>query len=466
MGLTILTRCIAVSRLYLACLRVLFESDEPHIIRQVYVMKKILIIGGGAGGLELATQLGRKYGKKGQAEVTLVDRNRTHIWKPLLHEVATGSLDTSTDGVVYHAHAAKHHYIFQLGEFCHLDAEQKTVTLAPSFDSEGEPVLPERQLSYDILVLAVGSVSNDFGTPGVAGQCYFLDSHQQAERFHHGLLNHFIRINQKDDAEELHIAIVGGGATGVELSAELYHVADLLKSYGMPKMTANQLKISLIEAGPRILPALPDRISLSARKELVRLGVTVREGVRVASATKEGFITSEDELIGADMMIWAAGVKAPDFIGRLGVFETNRNNQIVVEPSLQARGHEDIWVIGDCCACEQPDGSWVPPRAQSAHQMAEQVKGNIARILRNQAPEPYLYKDHGSLVNLSRYSTVGSLMGNLTSNSMFIEGRIARAVYVSLYRMHQVAIHGWPKAMLVIVAEKLGKVVRPKMKLH
>ena len=429
-------------------------------------MKKILIIGGGAGGLELATQLGRKYGKKGLAEVTLVDKNRTHIWKPLLHEVATGSLDTSTDGVVYHAHAAKYHYLFQLGEFCHLNAESKTVTLAPSFDSEGEPVLPERQLNYDILILAVGSVSNDFGTPGVADHCYFLDSHQQAERFHHGLLNNFIRINQQERAEELHIAIVGGGATGVELSAELYHVADLLKSYGMPGMSARQLKISLIEAGPRILPALPDRISLSARKELVRLGVEVRESVRVASACKDGFVTADDELIKADMMIWAAGVKAPDFIARLDVFETNRNNQILVEPTLQAKGYSDIWVIGDCCACEQPDGSWVPPRAQSAHQMAEKVRLNLTKVFKGEIPEAYLYKDHGSLVNLSRYSTVGSLMGNLTSNSMFIEGRIARAVYISLYRMHQIAIHGWPKAVLIILAEKLGKVVRPKMKLH
>lgn len=429
-------------------------------------MEQIVIIGGGAGGLELATQLGRRFGRKGKANITLVDKNRTHIWKPLLHEVATGSLDTSTDGVVYHAHAAKHGYTFQLGEFCDLDTEQKTITLAPSFDSEGDQVLPERQLSYDKLVLAIGSVSNDFGTPGVAEHCYFLDSHAQAERFHHGLINNFLRINQKASSDNLEIAIVGGGATGVELSAELYHVADLLKSYGLPQMTAQQLKISLIEAGPRILPALPERISLSARKELVRLGVNVRESVRVASATEDGFLTAEDEEIRADMMIWAAGVKAPDFVSRLGVFETSRNNQVLVQPTLQAKGFDDIWVIGDCCACEQPDGSWVPPRAQSAHQMAECVLNNLIALTKGDPQKPYIYKDHGSLVNLSRYSTVGSLMGNLTGNSMFIEGRIARFVYISLYRMHQIAIHGWPKAMLVILAEKLGKVVRPKMKLH
>jgi len=429
-------------------------------------MQKIIIVGGGAGGLELATQLGHQYGRKGKAEITLVDRNRSHIWKPLLHEVATGSLDINTDGVVYHAHAAKHGYNFQLGEFCGLDPDQKTITLKPTLDESGQQVLPERTLPYDTLVMAIGSVSNDFGTPGVAEHCYFLDSHQQAERFHHGLLNNFMRINQQAHDGQLHIAIVGGGATGVELSAELYHVTELLKSHGMPNMTASQLKITLIEAGPRILPALPDRIAIAARQALVKLGVNVRENVRVQAATTAGFETATGELIEADMTIWAAGVKAPDFLAGLDVFELTRNNQIIVRPSLQSKAHDDIYVIGDCCGCEQPDGSWVPPRAQSAHQMASQVKQNIALSAKGQPQKAYIYKDHGSLVNLSRYSTVGSLMGNLTGDNMFIEGKVARVVYMSLYRMHQIAIHGWAKAMLVIAAEKIGKVVRPKMKLH
>ncbi len=429
-------------------------------------MSKIIIIGGGAGGLELATRLGHQYGKKGTADITLVDRNRSHIWKPLLHEVATGSLDINTDGVVYHAHAAKHCYNFQLGEFCGLNAEEKTVQLRATFDEEGNQVLPERTLSYDTLVMAIGSVSNDFGTPGVAEHCFFLDSHKQAGRFHDALLNNFLRINQQPDVDKLHIAIVGGGATGVELSAELYHVTELIKSYGMPNITASQLKISLIEAGPRILPALPDRIALAARQALVKLGVAVRENVKVQSATAEGFQTADGESINADMMIWAAGVKAPDFLSQLDAFELTRNNQIIVRPTLQSTRHDDIYVIGDCCGCEQPDGSWVPPRAQSAHQMADQVRKNIGLLRKGKPQQSYIYKDHGSLVNLSRYSTVGSLMGNLTGDNMFIEGRIARVVYMSLYRMHQIAIHGWAKAMLVIVAEKIGKVVRPKMKLH
>lgn len=431
-------------------------QSKPH---------KILVIGGGAGGLELATQLGHRYRKNPDIEITMVDQNRSHIWKPLLHEVATGSLDASTDAVVYHAHAAKHQYNFQLGRFSGLNSQEQTVTLAETTDEQGEIILPERKLSYDTLVLGIGSVSNDFNTPGVADHCYFLDTVKQASRFHNALLNNFMRINQQDSGV-LNIAIVGAGATGVELAAELYNVTDMLKTYGMPNMTASQLKVHLIEAGPRILPALPERISISARSELSELGVEVRENTLVKSAQTDGIITSNDELISADMMIWAAGVKAANFLADLKQFDLTRNNQILVKPTLQSRLNDEIFVIGDCCACAQPDGSWVPPRAQSAHQMATMVKHNIHSRLHDKPLKNYLYKDHGSLVNLSRYSTVGSLMGNLTKNSMFIEGKIARLVYISLYRMHQVAIHGWAKAMVVILAEKLSKVVKPKMKLH
>jgi NADH dehydrogenase len=429
-------------------------------------MKTIVIVGGGAGGLELATRLGHKLGKKKRAQIILIDRNRQHIWKPLLHEIATGSLDINSDGVIYRAHAAAHHYQFQLGAMIGLDNASKVIRLESLHDDGGKEVLPEREIAYDTLVMAVGSVSNDFGTPGVAEHSYFLDSHHQAERFHMALLNQFLRINQKSTEAELRLAIVGGGATGVELAAELNHVADLLKVYGMPDMSAKRLKIDLIEAGPRILPALPQRIAAAAKKELNSLGITIHENVRVTSADESSFITLDGDPVKADLKVWAAGVKAPDFIETIGLFETNKNGQIVVKPSLLSTVDDSIFVIGDCCACEQPDGSWVPPRAQSAHQMASLVYKNILMAEQGKALQEYLYKDHGSLVNLSRYSTVGSLMGNLTKGSMFIEGRMARLVYVSLYRMHQVAIHGWLKASAVYFAQKIGSSVKPKMKLH
>ncbi|QQX82614.1 NAD(P)/FAD-dependent oxidoreductase [Shewanella sp. KX20019] len=427
---------------------------------------KIVIVGGGAGGLELATQLGRKLGKKNLAQIILVDRNRTHIWKPLLHEVATGSLDSDLDGVVYSAHAAKQGYQFQLGTFCGLNSESKLLSVAAITDDMGKELLPERKIKYDKLVIAIGSVSNDFNTPGVQENCFFLDSHQQANRFHNALLDSFTRVHQSDSINELNIAIVGGGATGVELSAELYHVTDLLKVYGLSRMTADKLNIHLVEAGPRILPALTERIASSARRELSQLGVSVMENTRISEATSAGFMTAEGQLIAANLMLWAAGVKAPDFIRDLALFELNRANQIKVQTNLKSTVNEDIYVIGDCCAFEQADGSFVPPRAQSAHQMAQCAEKNIIREMNAESLVDYVYVDHGSLVNLSRYSTMGSLMGNLTKSSMFVEGKIARFVYISLYRMHQRAIHGSLKTVALWLAEKLMRVVRPRMKLH
>lgn len=428
---------------------------------------KVVIIGGGAGGLELATQLGHKLGKKKHADILLVDKNRTHIWKPLLHEVATGSIDPDLDGVVYSAHAAKHYYRFQLGTFCNIDQNNKTITLAALHDELDHIILPERKVKYDHLVIAIGSVSNDFNTPGIKEHCYFLDSNQQAERFQHTLLDSFTRLHQDDNQQQsLNIAIVGGGATGVELSAELYHVSDLLKLYGLTNMTAKRLHIHLIEAGPRILPALPERIATSAKRELLKLGVIVRENTQVKAATEHGFITKDDEHIDANIMLWAAGVKAPDFIKELGIFELTRSNQIQVNQFLQSSVDDSIFVLGDCCAFTQADGKQVPPRAQSAHQMAQCVEKNIIATLKHQPLSNFKYSDHGSLVNLSRYSTVGNLMGNLTSNSFFIEGKIARFVYVSLYRMHQYAIHGSAKTIALWISEKILRVVRPKMKLH
>lgn len=430
-------------------------------------MKKIIVVGGGAGGLELVSRLGETLGKKKQAEIILVDRSRTHVWKPLLHEVAAGVIDKNSDGVDYSMHAARHYYQFQLGNMCGVDKDKQQITLDPLLDEAGQELIPQRTLGYDYLVLAIGSVSNDFGTPGVAKHSYFLDSLRQAERFHKALLNQLIRINQnKDECHHLKVAIVGGGATGTELAAQLHHVGNLAKSYGMPDMSAKRLEISIIEAGASILPALPEKIANSARKALHKLGVKVLENTMVSEATADGFVTKSGKLIEADLMVWAAGVKAPDFIQQMGIFETNRAQQILVNEYLQSTVDDKVFVIGDCCGFKQEDGNWVPPRAQSAHQMASTVKANILSTLKNSPLKPYRYIDYGSLVHLSKYSTVGSLMGKLTNNSMFIEGRLARLVYISLYNMHQFTVHGWVKGVLILLSRKVSNIVGPKLKLH
>lgn len=427
---------------------------------------RIVIIGGGAGGLELATRLGNKLGRKAKAQITLIDRNHTHIWKPLLHEVATGTLDVEIDQLSYRAHAAAHGFDFQLGSFCGLDRQQQTVTLSPVLDEEGLEVLPARQLGYDYLVLAIGSVSNHFNTPGVAEHCIFLDSPAQAQRFQRHLLDAYLKLNSPGHPKDkLNIAIVGGGATGVELAAELYHAAAELNLYGFADLRKDRMNISVVEAGPRILPALPERIALAAHKELEKLGVKVRTNTRVTAADAHG-LQLADEHLDAELMVWAAGIKAPDFLQALDGLENNRLNQLLVNSKLQTTLDSRIYAIGDCAGCALPGDKWVPPRAQSAHQMASLVGDNILAELKQQPLKDFRYQDHGSLISLSRFGTVGSLMGNLIGGAMMIEGRIARLAYISLYRMHQVALHGWLKMCVISMVARINRIVRPRLKLH
>ncbi len=429
-------------------------------------MARIVVVGGGAGGLELATKLGRTLGRKQRAEITLVDRETSHLWKPLLHEVATGSLDEGVDALSYRAHAKNHYFDFQMGSLDGINRERKVISLSEVRDENDELLIPVREIEYDILVLAIGSKSNDFNTPGVRENCIFLDSPEQAHLFRKEMNNLFLKLHANHGKGTVDIAIVGGGATGVELSAELHNAIKELHTYGFEDLDSTKLNINLVEAGERILPALPPRISASAHHELVQLGVNVRTQTMVTQADSEGLVTKDGERISAQLMVWAAGIKAPDYMKDIAGLETNRINQLVVKPTLQTTRDDDVFVIGDLASCQQEDGSFVPPRAQAAHQMASRVYRNIVAKLNDQELKNYVYKDYGSLVSLSRFSTVGSLMGNLTKGSMMIEGRIARIVYISLYRMHLVALHGYFKTGLIMLVGRINRVLRPNLKLH
>lgn len=428
---------------------------------------RIVIVGGGAGGLELATRLGKSLGKRGKAEITLVDANLTHIWKPLLHEVAAGSLNSSEDELNYVAQAKWNHFNFQLGRMSGLERESKQIQLAATLDEEGRELLPARTLAYDTLVIAVGSNTNDFGTLGAAQHCLFLDTRKQAERFHQQLLNHYLRAHAGDVAsEKISVAIVGAGATGVELAAELHHAAHELAAYGLDRIQPEDMHITVIEAGPRVLPALPERISVPVHKTLEKLGITVMTNASVSEVTAEGMKTASGEVIPASLKVWAAGIRAPAFLKDIDGLETNRINQLVVRPTLQTTLDDDIFAFGDCAACPQPDSDRnVPPRAQAAHQQASMLAKSIAARLEGKPLPTYEYKDYGSLVSLSRFSAVGNLMGNLTG-SVMLEGWLARMFYVSLYRMHQMALYGTFRTLMLMLGSRIGRGTEPRLKLH
>lgn len=298
-------------------------------------MKHILIVGGGAGGLELATRLGKKLGRAGKAKISLVDENATHLWKPLLHEVAAGTLDANQDALNYFVHASLNHYYFQLGRMIGLNRQTKTIQLAPVMNDEDEEIIPARSVSYDVLVLAFGSITNDFGTPGVKEHALFLDDRHEADRFQQLFLKNLLQMQSTasvDETQKMRIVIVGGGATGVELAAELHYTVLQAVTYGLDNIIPERdIKITLLEAADRILPILPKRISTLATKELERRGIEVLTGERVISVSKNELKTASNKMIPATIIVWAVGVKVSEFEDKLDGLELNNRNQIVVK---------------------------------------------------------------------------------------------------------------------------------------
>lgn len=435
-------------------------------------LHRIVIVGGGAGGLELATTLGDKLGKRKLAAITLVDAKLTHLWKPLLHAVAAGTMDADLDELSYMAHATTHHFKFRLGRMTGLDRDQREIRLAGTYNEAGEEIIPPRIRGYDTLVLAVGSETDDFGIPGVKEHCLFLDSQAQATHFQRYFLERWLSANthpQPLRKGQLNVAIAGGGATGVELAAELHTATREMLRYGLNRIPKDRnIEFNIIEAADRLLPGLPEAVSENVHDTLVKLGVKIYTGQRVSEVTPEGFQTKSGLFIPAEIKVWAAGIKSPGWLRELDGLETNRKNQLVVHKTLQTTLDENIFAFGDCAACPMDGDKLVPPRAQAAHQQAKLlVKTMQARLRGDPLPE-YRYSDRGSLINLSFHDASGSLMGGLLgkNNRLIVEGWLARIAYISLYKLHLLALHGFRWVARMTIVDFLLRRVRPKLKLH
>ncbi len=438
------------------------ETARPH---------HIVIVGGGAGGSELATRLGDSVGRRGQALVTLVDRMRTHMWKPLLHEVAAGSMDPDQHQLDYLAQARWHHFRFQLGEMEGLDRARREIMVGPWRDDGGAEIIPRRAIPYDTLIIAVGSHTNDFGTPGAREFALSLDTPRDADRFHQRLLNACLQANAQSGPmrpEQLQVVIIGAGATGVELAAELHKTTRELLAYGLDRINPERdVKFSIIEAAPRVLPALPERLSKATEKLLRGLNVQVLTSERVTEVTASSVHTASGKKIPAELVVWAAGIKAPEFLQDLGGLESNRLNQLIVKQTMETTRDADVFAFGDCAECPWPGHPRpVPPTAQAAHQQSSHLVGTMKRRLRGEAPRPWTYRDFGSLVSLGEYSTVGTLMGKLIGGALFIEGYFARVMYVSLYKMHLYALHGFARVFFETLARMITRRTEPRVKLH
>jgi NADH dehydrogenase len=389
----------------------------------------------------------------------------------MLHSVAAGSIDPGEYEVNYLAQAHWHSFRYRFGEMVGLDRAAKLVRLAAMFDDEGGQITPPRSVRYDTLVIAIGSITNDFGTPGVAEHAVQLETPAHAERFNRLLVNACIRAQTQETpvrAGQLHVAIIGAGATGTELAAELHHTIREVVAYGLDRIDPEcDIRIMLVEATDRILPGLPKRISEAAQRSLGKLGVEVRSGARVTKVTADGVQLADGAFIPSELVVWTAGVKAPEVLRDLDGLEANRVNQLAVESTLRTTRDPHIFAIGDCAACpRRGQPTPVPPRAQAAHQEAAHMVQQIERQLRGKPLVPYTYRDFGSLVSLGNYSTVGNLMGFLFGRGIFVEGLFARLMYWSLRIMHERTVNGVLRTALGLLARGLSRRTGPQVKLH
>src|SRR6478672_9547198 len=381
---------------------------------------RVVIVGGGAGGLELATKLGDTLGRRRQAEITLVEHARTHFWKPHLHELAAGSMDVRVYETDYLAQSHWHCFRYRIGEMRGLDRKRRAVEVAPFVDEDGDRVTASRIIEYDTLVIAVGSRTNDFGTPGAREFAIALDDPAEAGRFHRRLVNAYIRAHTQAESlrpDQLQVAIIGAGATGVELAAELHNTTRTLVSYGLDRIDPERdMRLIVIEAADRILPALPKRLSDAASKLLEAMHISVRTSARVAEVLSDGA-----------RLAGSAAAKPQAWTGHLVT---------------------------------------VPPRAQAAHQQASHMVRQMRRRLQGKPLLPWRYRDFGSLVSRGEFSTVGNLMGTLTGGNLWLEGWFARMMYLSLYKLHELALHGFWKTALDTVARLITRRTEPHVKLH
>jgi NADH dehydrogenase len=425
-----------------------------------------VVVGGGAGGIELAIRLAR-HADATTDEVGLVDKESSHLWKPRLHEVAAGLVSPGEDQVGYLALAQTLGFRFHYGALAGLDPSAHIVRLAAVKDpAGGKVVLSPRDLDYDDLVLAFGSQVNDFGVEGVVEHCHMLDSSDQASAFNRCFLNAAMQMAE-GQREHLAVGIVGAGATGVELAAELRHAASAMKRYGGIG-TANRLDITIVDMASRVLPGGDLRTSAYAASRLNAMGVKIKLNQVVSRVTADGIHLKDGEVIPCDLRVWASGITGQPIVHSLPGLQISRQNRIITDSHLACIGVEHIYALGDCAAVPDTHGAAaLPATAQVAHQQAGYLADALARRRRGKQVKPFTYRPRGSLVSLGRSEAAGEFPALRRGHpALLARGLIPKLLYASLQHLHRVAMHGWIRALALAMSDRLRRITIPPVKLH
>ena len=407
---------------------------------------EVIIVGGGAGGAELATSLGRRFGRS-TMNVTLVDCATSHLWKPRLHEVAAGLIGAGEDETAYLALGRANNFQFRLGALTTLDPVGRTISISAVKDSKGSPFLSERQLSYDTLVLAFGSQVNDFGVPGVVEHCHMLDSGEQAFAFQRRVLEQAVRVS--DGAlDQLRVGIVGAGATGVELAAELHRTIGAMDRFG-GLMPSDRLDITVVDMGSRVLPNCDPGTSKFAARALDRLGVRVRLNASVQEVTADGLILKGGDVVPCELKLWASGIIGRPIANGLAGLRLDHSRRIVCDDHLRCVDVSGVYALGDCASVTDPKTARpLPATAQVAHQQASYLVRVLGRGMQKDAG-PFSYKPRG-----------------VRRPQITFNGRLPKLLYVSLQLMHRAALIGWGRTLTLFAADRIRRTTVPPVKLH
>jgi NADH dehydrogenase len=427
---------------------------------------RIVIVGGGAGGLELAARLGHDFSQAGAAgEVILVDSGLVHLWKPALHELAAGTLQPDDVGMDYLQLARRHGFGFHMGTLAGLDRSAREIWLDPLTTDDGLELAPRRAIAYDVLVIAIGSIVDDFGVPGVTQHALSLNQASDADRFHKRLLALVARAEMLNTGP-VNLVIVGGGATGVELAAELAEVAPAVAEFGCRlRQLGHPLRLRIVESGARLVSALPEGMATKIQQEMQERGVELLLNRRVVSVAADHVVLDDGERLPSDLTVWAAGIKGPAVLEQLDGLALNGKRQLLVHPSLQTTMDDNIYAIGDCASCVQASGDPVPPKAQAAQQQARHLAQALrARFAGETYRADFTFRDRGSLVSLGSQDAVGQLAS--TGHGLRLQGLIARVAYWTLYRRHMAALVGIVRTTLATVGSWLLGRSQPRVKLH
>lgn len=426
-------------------------------------MHRIVVVGGGAGGLELVTKLGDLIGHKDDISITLVDAGLTHVWKPLLHEAASGSLDLAANEVNYLVHSHQHNYNYVYGSLVDINKDKKSIDIE-IISLMNPEIKCIRSIEYDTLVLALGSKSNDFNVAGVKEHCYFLDSQDQAKKIHDNIFMSYFDMKQQviPAQSDYHVAIIGGGATGVELISELINLKNKMAETLFKELSQIKVKFTLIDSSERLLSGLSPSISKEVEKNLAAMGVNILKNARVSAIDADKVYFSDGSALEANLKVWTAGIKAPQVLEDLNGFEKDNIHRLKVYATLQTYSDPNIFALGDCAHC-QLDAAHPPlgARAQVASQQAEFLALSLINRLENKKLPMFKFVEKGSIVSLGKEQAVGEVL-----NELNIYGKLARTAYDALYRLHQVNIHGLNQTVQLHKRDSAAKNLLKKFKLY